>query len=122
MDASEPPRGCYFVYAFEAICRACATQETTVEICFDDDTFPDMLDFVCGRMKPQCLPESKYGAPAVGYWNAGLGLSQINMLAQLDCKTIAIAKILGVLDAARATGNPAKPQSQLAREIFAPNF
>lgn len=113
---AEQPGGGYFVYAFEKVCHACATHKTTVEIYVDDDMFPEMWSFVWDAAEaPQGLPVSEYGSPAVGYWDAGSVPIKINVLKQLDYKTVAernrghsykseIAEILEVLEAARERG------------------
>jgi hypothetical protein len=113
---AEQPGGGYFVYAFQAICNAWAAHKTTVEIYVDPDMFPEMWNFVWDAAEvPQRLPVSEHGSPAVGYWDAGSVPSKINVLAQLDYKTVSennsshgyeseIADILVVLEAARQAG------------------
>jgi hypothetical protein len=111
----EQPDGGSIINAFEDICRACATHWTGVEIWLSDE-FPEMWDFVWGAHEaPQGLPESKWGSPAVGYWDAKSVPVQIKILAQLDYKTVAernhgnsyereITEILEVLEAAHEEG------------------
>jgi len=112
----EHPDGGRFVDAFQAICRACASKQATVEIYVDEDLFPEMWDFVWGGADaPQGLPMSEQGSPAVGFWDAALVREQIGVMEGLDRAALAarnrghrydseIAALLAVLRAADADG------------------
>jgi hypothetical protein len=114
-SAGEQPDAAQFINAFEAICRACATNKTTVEIYVDEDMFPEIWDFVWHAADaPQGLPMSEYGSPAVGYWEAESIAKAIKIFTELDHRVVAaqnrgpgyqdeIADILRVLTAARAS-------------------
>jgi hypothetical protein len=112
----EQPGGGSFVYAFEAICRACAIHRTTVEIYVSDDAFPEIWAFVWDAAEvPQHLPQSERGSPAVGYWDVGSVRNAIDVLSRLDLDVVAernngrmyedeIAEIIAVLEAAHQVG------------------
>src|SRR5215813_9819422 len=86
----EQPGGGSFVYAFEAICRACAIHKTTVEIYVSDETFPEIWTFVWDAAEaPQRLPQSEHGSPAVGYWDVGSVGNAIDMLSRLAHDVVA---------------------------------
>jgi hypothetical protein len=114
-SAGEQPDAAPFIYAFEAICRACATSKATVEIYVDEDMFPEMWNFVWYAAEaPQGLPMSEYGSPAVGYWEAESIPNAIKVFTEIDHRAVAaqnrgqsykteIADILGVLATARAS-------------------
>jgi len=104
------------VYAFQAICRACASHRATVEIYVDEKLFPELWNFVWGAADtPQGVPMSKHGSPAVGFWNAASVADQIEVLKKLDRAALAdrnkgqrydaeILELLAVLRGAQSEG------------------
>ena len=104
------------VYAFQAICRACASHRATVEIYVDEKLFPELWNFVWGAPEtPQGLPTPKQGSPAVGFWEAASVGHQIEVFKKLDRNALAernkgqrydaeILELLAVLRGAQSEG------------------
>jgi hypothetical protein len=85
----EAEDGPAFVYAFEAICKAMATKSTVVEIYVDEETFPEIFDFVWNAGEVEFgLPMSPWGSPAAGYRDRDSVREYIAILQGLDLEKL----------------------------------
>jgi hypothetical protein len=68
-ESGEQPDGHTLIYAFEHLCRSYAQEAETVEIYVDEDSFPEVFEFVWdSKSDPFKLPMSELGSPACSHW------------------------------------------------------
>ena len=67
--SGEQPDGHTLIYAFEHLCRSYAQEFETVEIYVDENSFPEIFEFVwTSHSDPFELPISEKGSPACNHW------------------------------------------------------
>ncbi|HEY9774612.1 MAG TPA: hypothetical protein V6C81_12485 [Planktothrix sp.] len=68
-ETGEQPDGHTLIFAFEHLCRSYAQEAETVEIYVDQDSFPEIFEFVFNsNSDPFRLPMSEMGSPACSHW------------------------------------------------------